>query len=227
MESLKSIAEGSNENSNYTSRASVTSADIEDVIKMLDEDEPNSNMIQSTESQTDGHSARSSLDGEIEAELASTTYGNGHQEPSQIPDGRTPNHQQISSDDDEEEGPIIYANHDDDDDFSQITSSIAGNTIYSHEYMFHSISSYPKNKFTTNVNNRSSTRAGTGVDVLPSLDGTDNSGRSSSNSGASGVSQLPPMDEKKSLVMDDEDFERFFGNGGSTSGASQRKNAFN
>ncbi|GFH51283.1 hypothetical protein CTEN210_07760 [Chaetoceros tenuissimus] len=228
MESLKSIAEGSNENSNYTSKASVTSADIEDVIKMLDEDEPSSNMIQSTESQTDGHSARSSLGREIEAELASTTYGNGHQEASQrIPDSRTPNHQQIPSDDEEEEGPIIYANHDDDDDFSQITSSIAGNTIYSHEYMFHSISSYPKNKFTTNVNNRSSTRAGTGVDILPSLDGTDNSGRSSSNSGASRVSQLPPMDEKKSLVMDDEDFERFFGNVGSKSGASQRKNAVN
>jgi len=115
---------------------------------------------------------------------------------------------------DEEEGPVIYANQDDDDDFSQITSSIAGNTIYSHEYMFSSIS-FPKNEIATNVNNRSSMRRM--KSNLPSLDGTDSGG-----SGGSGVSQLPPMDEKKSLVMDDDDFERFFGS--SSQGASQRKN---
>ena len=115
-------------------------------------------------------------------------------------------HRQRSDDENEEDGPVIYANHDDDDDFSQITSSIAGNTLYSHEYMFSSIS-FPKNK----LNNQA---------AIPSLDGTDSGG--SGGSSGSGVSQLPPMDENKTLAMDNGDFERFFGTG-SSSGASQRK----
>jgi hypothetical protein len=222
QQGLKSISEGSHEQSNRSggdhSNKSVTSESLDDVFKMLENEErstrtespinPNGQADIATDAHSDGSLAR-----EIAAELGNQIPSTGgyHNSASSAEEKL----QSMPGSGDEEDGPVIYANHDDDDDYSQITSSIAGNTIYSHEYMFSSIS-FPQNKVTPNMNTRPGARGM--ASGLPSLDGTDSGG-----SGGSGVSQLPPMDEKKSLVMDDDDFERFFGS--SSQGASQRKTA--
>lgn len=225
QQALTSITEGSNERSGRTTNCSksVTSESIDEVFRILENEDdppqarkfnPTSGIGEIKVPLANDDFDEESLAKEIAAEIESvelSAEGDGG-----IIHSRARHHRRgMSESDDEEEGPVIYANHDDDDDFSQITSSIAGNTLYSHEYMFSSIS-FPKGKVTTNVSNRSSTRGG--KSSLPSLDGTDSGG-----SGGSGISQLPPMDEKKSLVMDDDDFERFFGP--STPGASIRKSA--
>jgi len=225
---LKSISEGSHERSNRTgadnSSKSVTSESLDDVFKMLENEEQSTARTESPgttpNSQTDTDHSDGSLAREIAAELGNTIPVLPVEHPTANGMTSAKHQNTMPGSGDEEDGPVIYANHDDDDDYSQITSSIAGNTVYSHEYMFSSIS-FPQNgKATPNtgMNNRPGARGMGSASGLPSLDGTDSGG-----SGGSGVSQLPPMDEKKSLVMDDDDFERFFGS--SSEGASQRKTA--
>ncbi len=232
---------GSSRKSEQSGNKSVTSASIDNVFQMLEDEH-------AKYSQTDSNTSRSAkdsdLDRQIEQEIADIELGssstgsrdrgppgihaasppqaafhqagpNSHIYPSQT-NAAT---QGESDDDDEEdgEGPVIYANHDDDDDFSQITSSIAGNTLYSHEYMFSSIS-IPKTK--PGVNSRQHHIVNTHPNNrVPSLDGTDSGGGSSRSGGGS---PLPSMDEKKTLVMDNDDFERFFG--GPSGVATHRRN---
>ncbi len=118
------------------------------------------------------------------------------------------------TDDESEDGPVIYAQPQDDDDVSQITSSIAGNTLYSQEYMFSSIS-FPRGRFQTNTNRGFSSKNGSGNYNygMPSLDGTDSGGSGGSNSFISRRDG-----DKPGMVTEDEDFDRFFGSSSQSGG---------
>lgn len=215
----------------HTSNESVNSDSIDNVFQMLEDEHAKYSQPHVNTSHTDDMD----LEREIQEEIGKIDIGPGNDRsppPQQaFQHAGHSNHHIIqtqahaspsqSDDDSDDRGPVIYANHDDDDDFSQITSSIAGNTLYSHEYMFSSIS-YPKNKSAMNNRNLS----GAPTSMIPSLDGTDSggstalSGISGGSAGGSGTSPLPPMDEN---VMDNDDFERFFG--GPSNGTTHRRNA--
>lgn len=211
------------EESNST--RSVTSESVNDVFQMLENEHvkychPNANADNIGTQEI--NASEMSLEKEIQAEIGDISISVESNKISPPPPRHAFKHQQngaltpgttSQSDDESEDGPMIYTNPEDDDDFSQITSSIAGNTLYSHEYMFSSIS-IPKNR-PTGSRGFSATQSS----AVPSLDGTDSGG--SGGSSRSAISQLPPMDEKKALVMDNDDFDRFFG--GSSTGASQRR----
>jgi len=105
-------------------------------------------------------------------------------------------------DDESEDGPVIFAQQQDDDDFSQITSSIAGNTLYSNDYIFSSVS-FPNSKFQTNGSKMHTNNANS--NGMPSLDGTDSGGSGES------TGSKPKSEEGNKAIMHDDDFERFFG----------------
>ncbi len=108
--------------------------------------------------------------------------------------------------DDDDDAPIIYAHHDD-DSISQITSSIAGNSLYSSEYMLSRLSTHGGGqryqKQLSKIGHRPFSHSISSIPT-PGLDvGSDSGGGVNANN--------HHKNDKNTPLMDDEELDKFFG----------------
>lgn len=177
---LNSIQEGVSVSSNQEPEVEIKEAlrhhdegkeEYEDVFKILDEERLQKWNFESLNDEDFDRAVQEELEGK---DRVLDHQNADSDEPTCI--GDIEESLSLPDEDDEDDAPIIYASNDFDEDMSQITSSIAGNTMYSNDHLLSTIS-FPQN-FPRAGNYSVFSNYFTGTNVAPGLESTGNSGSS-------------------------------------------------